>query len=105
MIRLHHVAISVNDYIGYKELFLALGMHVERETGNAPCRQLWFVEGIQLKENKNELIGNNVEHIALGVDDSETIIEKALLFGCVRCPDKEKWFELPNAVKVELMEN
>lgn len=105
MIRLHHVAISVNDYKGYKDLFLALGMHIERETGTAPYRQLWFIEGIQLKENKNELIGNNVDHIALGVDDYEKIIEKALLYGCVRCLDKANWFELPNSVKIELMED
>ena len=65
MIQLHHVAIAVNDFDKYVDLFVRLGLNIQRITGEAPNRQLWFEEGIQLKESCNDISTDGIDHIAL----------------------------------------
>ena len=107
MIRLHHVAICVTEFARYVDLFERLGMQVQKSRGEAPCRQLWFEEGIQLNEvaeDSAEVPGGNVDHIALGVSSMEETKRLALSLGCTPLPKGDKWFALPNGVAVELME-
>lgn len=68
MILLYHAAIATADYEQSKRLFEKIGMHIERETGSVPNRQLWFREGIQLKESQNVSRGSNIDHLALKTD-------------------------------------
>ena len=99
MCKLLHVAIATTEYEKYIKLFKQLGMKVERESGKIPERQLWFFEGIQLKEVENFDIGNNVDHIA----SVEKSIDIALLNGCTLDSDRSNWFILSNGTKIELM--
>lgn len=102
MVTIHHAAIRVDNYEWYKDFFEKLGMHIRKSAGEAPARQLWFEEGIQLKESNEIVNGNNVDHIALGTDDVAGTVSLALSLGC-RKHDKDNWFILPNDVIVELM--
>ena len=104
MSHLHHVAITVADYERYIDLFQKLGMTVQKTRGEAPDRQLWFEEGIQLKEAPEGEARGNVDHIALGVTDKKEIMRIALENGCSPLPKGDKWFALPNGVSIELME-
>lgn len=103
MCQLQHVAITVIEFEQYKELFEKLGMKVQRMTGKAPFRQLWFYEGIQLKEECAVEIGNYVDHIALDVQNIEENVKIALENGC--CPHSRgnNWFVLPNGINIELI--
>ena len=103
MSTLHHVCIAVTEFDRYVELFTSLGMSVKKTRGEAPDRQLWFNEGIQLNEVAEATNGNMVDHIALGVDDIQKTVEIAVAHGCRPMAKGEKWFELPNGVVVELM--
>ena len=103
MTTLHHVCIAVTEYDRYIELFKSLGMHVQKTRDEAPNRQLWFEEGIQLSEVADAVNGNTVDHIALGVDDPRKTTEIMLAHGCSQMAKGEKWLELPNGVVVELM--
>lgn len=103
MCRLHHVAIATINFEQYKELFEKLGMTIKREVGQAPTRQLWFYEGIQLKEISDLDSGNNVDHIALETEDVEGTIRTALSNGCKSDPRGNNWFILSNGTAIELM--
>ena len=107
MTRLHHVAIKVAEFDRYVELFQKLGMSIQKSRGEAPARELWFVEGIQLKEVAGEPSGKVdqlVDHVALGVHSMAETKQIALDNGCSPLPRGEKWFALPNGVEIELME-
>ena len=103
MCKLHHVAVATTKFNEYKELFEKFGMTVERENGEAPERQLWFSEGIQLKEVDSLSYGSNVDHIALATKDINNIIKIALSNGCKLDSHRNNWFVLPNGTKIELM--
>lgn len=103
MCKLHHVAIATIEFEQYKELFEKLGMTIERENGKKPTRQLWFNEGIQLKEVSSIEQGNNVDHIALATKNIEETVRLALLNGCKSNSRGENWFILPNGTVIELM--
>ncbi len=103
MCKLHHVAIATINFEQYKELFEKLGMTIERETGEVPTRQLWFREGIQLKEVSSLNNGTNVDHIALETKDIERTIKIALDNGCKLNSRGKNWFILSNGTLVELM--
>lgn len=103
MYKLHHVAIATTEFENYKKLFEQLGMKVERENGQIPERQLWFFEGIQLKEVEEFEYGNTVDHIAISTNSIEESVKIALLNGCTLDLHRNNWFILPNGVKVELM--
>lgn len=103
MILLHHAAIATVDYDQYKKIFEKIGMQVERETGTAPNRQLWFREGIQLKESQNVNRGSNVDHLALRSDQKEETVKIALENGCTPDEHGDSWFSLPNGTLIELI--
>ncbi len=103
MSKLHHVAIATTEFERYKKIFEQLGMTVERENGQIPTRQLWFYEGIQLKEVDDIQLGTNVDHIAIETNNIEETIKIALLNGCKMDTYRENWFVLPNGTKIELM--
>lgn len=105
MCRLHHIAVTTKNFDDYKMLFKELGMTVEREVGKFPQRQLWFYEGIQLKEVLNLETGLSVDHIALVTEDINGTIKVAVSNGCKHEPKKDNWFILSNGTKVELIEN
>ena len=96
--------IATIDFVEDKERFEKLGMTIQREVGEAPTRQLWFNEGIQLKEVSSLEYGTNVDHIALGTKDIEGAIKIALSNGCKLDSRGNNWFILSNGTKIELME-
>lgn len=100
---IHHVAISIVEFDQYVELFKKIGMNVQRTTGEAPQRQIWFTEGIQLKETSVLKIGNNIDHIALCVNNIEATVKIAFENGCHSFSQGENWFLLPNGIVVELI--
>lgn len=104
MCKLHHVAIATTDFEKYKELFEKLGMTMQRKVGETPTRQLWFNEGIQLKEVSSLEYGTNVDHIALETKDIKGTIKIALSNGCELDLRGNNWFILSNGIKIELME-
>ena len=103
-VRLHHVCIGVADYDWYLHFFAeVMGMTVERKKGEAPKRQLWFNEGIQLKElEATETQGSAVDHISIGAEDIPAMVEAAIAHGCSPLPNGEHWFALPDGTKIEL---
>lgn len=103
MPQLHHVAISVADFDSYVNLFLTLGMTVQKTRGEAPNRQLWFAEGLQINEQSTG--GDCIDHIALASDSREALRGTALDNGCRELPGKDTWFTLPNGIRMELMES
>ena len=106
MCYLHHVAISVDDIEKYIKLFEKLGMTIQRKNGTSPNRQIWFNEGIQLKEDYSSLNnGANIDHIALQSDDIETVVKVALENGCYFDIRGYNWFVLPNGIRVEVLSN
>ena len=104
MCKLHHIAISVLDFDQYKMLFEKIGMTVKRITGEAPSRQLWFYEGIQLNEVNFAESGYSVDHIALESKDIGETVRIALENGCRFHPRGINWFVLPNGINIELIE-
>ena len=103
MSKLHHVAIAITDFEEYKELFEKLGMTIKREVGEKPARQLWFFEGIQLKEVSSLKKGTNIDHVALETEDIAETVRIALLNGCKSDSRGNNWFILPNGTIIELM--
>lgn len=103
MILLHHAAIATADYEQSKRLFEKIGMHIERETGSVPNRQLWFREGIQLKESQNVSRGSNIDHLALKTDQKESLVQIILENGCTPEARGDNWFSLPNGTLIELI--
>ena len=104
MCKLHHIAISVLDFDQYKVLFEKLGMTVKRITREAPSRQLWFYEGIQLKEVNVSESGSDVDHVALETKDIGETVRIVLENGCRLHSRGINWFVLPNGINIELME-
>lgn len=102
-LQLHHVSIMVDDYEWYVSLFRdVFGMTVQRENGESPKRNLWFEEGIQLRECETLPTANGVyDHFAFGSDDIPGTVAKAVAAGC-QPMDKPHWFRLPNGAGVEL---
>lgn len=101
---IHHVALNVKDYDWYCRFFEEVfEMTVERERGEAPHRQIWFLEGIQLNEAKEaEEMGNMYSHIGIACDDWDTVIERAIARGCRQYETKKHWFDMPDGFAIEL---
>ncbi len=102
---INHVAFRIKDFDWYVRFCEdVLGMTISRTKGEAPKRQIWFGEGIQLMEvlEEPEMIGDIFHHIGLHSDCVSETVEKALALGCREVEGKPHWFELPNGVFVEL---
>lgn len=106
---IHHAAILTGDYSWYVNFFKdVFHMTVARTRGEAPCRQLWFAEGIQINElaEEKEIFPENcaLDHISLGVDiDPVEAAAEAIRYGCRKAEGVgPHWFVLPNGVMMEM---
>ena len=86
----------------FEEVF---GMTVSKTAGEAPNRQLWTKEGLQLNECAAVSDGENAfHHVAFYVDDVPATMKKAAACGAVPIKGKEDhWFTTPFGFVVELM--
>ena len=100
MVSVNHIAISVSEFERYSRLFVSLGFNVLRESGEYPNRQLWFKEGIQLKEDMTIEDKNVIDHIALEVDHEDNVVKLALENGCYRLRKNDNWIALPNGIAI-----
>ena len=100
---IHHVALNVKDYDWYVRFFEEVfEMTVERQKGEAPKRQVWFNEGIQLNEVEDMgEMGSMYSHIGIASDDWDTVIERAVARGCTQYADKKHWFDMPDGFAIE----
>lgn len=103
---LHHVAISVQNFEWYVDFFeKVFEMTVRKTAGEAPKRQLWFHQGIQVNEVTAETqTGETIDHISLAVEDIPATVQEAISMGCQPCAKGVHWFVMPNGVKMELMQ-
>lgn len=102
--QLHHVCICITEFDWYKDFFMEVfDMEIERTAKEKPARQLWFKQGIQLKEvTEPEILGTSTDHISLGVDDIPSVVAHAIRLGCKELPNGAHWFALPDGLKIEL---
>lgn len=107
--RIHHAALLTADFEWYVNFFQEVfHMTVVRTAGEAPNRQLWFAEGIQINElaRDAEVFPENCacDHISLGVDlDPVAAAKLAIQYGCRKAEGKgDHWFVLPNGVMMEM---
>lgn len=105
VLQLHHVSIMVDDLDWYVNFFgNVYGMTVIRTKGEAPKRNVWFAEGVQLRET-TELpkdIGL-YDHLSFAAEDIPTVVATALAQGCTAVEGKgAHWFRLPNGALVEM---
>ena len=106
--QLHHTALNVTDYNWYVTFFTeTFGMTVEKTRGEAPNRQLWFNEGVQINEKPEgaDVCGNISDHIALCVDiDPVEAAGIACEKGCRAAEGRPAhWVALPNGALIELV--
>ena len=106
---IHHAALLTENYQWYTDFFQEVfHMTIARTAGEAPNRQLWFKEGIQINElaQGSEVFPENCacDHISLGVDmDPVAAANLAIQYGCRKAEGKgDHWFVLPNGVMMEL---
>ena len=102
--RIHHVALNVVDMEWYISFFQnVFEMRIQRTDGESPKRRVWFHEGVQLNECREEPdCGAAYDHFSLGVDDIPGAVKQALEAGCSPLPNGEHWLKLPNGVRLEL---
>ena len=107
--RIHHAAINVSDFDWYVRFFQdVFSMTVSKQRGEAPNRQLWFAQGIQLNETasaeETKDFRSILDHISIGVDiDPVEAAAEAIAAGCSKCEGQgPHWFLLPNGYPVEL---
>ena len=102
--RIHHTCINADPFDWYVDFFRTVfGMEIERTRGEAPARQVWFSEGIQLDEVPGAADpGGIYSHISIGVDDIPGTARRAIDFGCAPLAKGSHWFALPNGVQMEL---
>lgn len=103
MLKLDHISMYVDDFDWYVRLFRdVFGMTVRRTKGEAPKRNLWFAEGLQLRECVQLPAADGVyDHLAFAVEDIPGTVALAIANGCSPMP-KGHWFALPNGAQVEL---
>lgn len=101
--QLHHVALSATNIDWYIDFFTdVFEMTLRKSSGDAPDRKIWFYEGIQLNEcSEKTFPGTFIDHLALSVEDMDSVIKYAVLFSCKQI--SENWLELPDGLKIELM--
>ena len=103
---LDHVAIRTPEYDKTRAFFEdVFSMQCRRETGEKPCRKLWFTEGVQLCETaaSSEQSGDNgFDHFCLCVENPAAVVSriKTSYPECTVLDDQ--WFLLPDNTKVEL---
>lgn len=102
--QLNHTALNVKDFDWYLKFFQdVFCMEIQRTRGEAPNRQVWMKQGIQLNEvSEDSIPGKLYDHLGFVVEDVKALKELAVLHGCSPLEGKDHWFVLPNGVKVEL---
>lgn len=106
--KIHHISLAVKDFDWYVNFFQEVfAMTVERTQGEAPKRQLWFAEGVQINEvadDRQSPALAAVDHFSLGVDiDPVEAANIAKAHGCTEVAGKgPHWFALPNGVLGEM---
>lgn len=103
--QLHHIALLVHNLDWHKNFFeTVFEMHISKTSGKIPYRKIWYSEGIQLNETPDISISNNLyDHIAITVPDIGKVITHAKNLGCKQI--SESWLELPNKVRIELIQS
>lgn len=102
--QLNHTALNVKDFDWYLTFFQEVfDMDIQRRVGEAPKRQLWFAQGIQLNEvPRDGEMGTVYDHLGFVVEDVPALKKLAVDHGCAHLEGKDHWFILPNGVRVEL---
>lgn len=106
--KIHHISLAVKDFDWYVRFFQEVfAMTIERAQGEAPKRQLWFAEGVQINEAEDDRPSPAlaaVDHFSLGVDiDPVEAANIAKAHGCTEAAGKgPHWFTLPNCVLCEM---
>ncbi|MDO4267975.1 MAG: VOC family protein [Eubacteriales bacterium] len=101
---IHHVALDVPNFDWYCRFFQEVfEMTPERKKGEAPRRQIWFAEGIQLNEVATQgEHGGMYSHLGIASDDWDTVIARARAMGCRQYEEKKHWFDTPDGYAIEL---
>ena len=104
-VQLDHVAINSEKIEEMVEFFTnVFQMTVSRKAGARPHRQVWFDQGIQINESVDIHRGNSLyHHIALRVDDKDSIIESAKIHGCSLVEGKNGWLLTGDGIVIELL--
>ena len=102
---LHHMAINSANFDRTVQFFQEVfGMEISRTRGDAPSRQLWFKEGIQINEQPAVSPATGVwDHVGIAVSSKEEILSKIPAYDCSILPDKPHWFLTPDGFVIELM--
>ena len=103
--RLHHMAINSANFEQTVRFFQEVfQMEVSRTRGDAPSRQLWFQQGIQINEVSEIAPAEGVwDHVGIEVSDKVDILNKISSYGCTVLPNKPHWFRTPDGFVIELM--
>ena len=104
---LDHTAITVRD-IGWHIRFFAevFGMGCRDIDGDPEApRQYWTVGGVQLIHDPayNEPEGR-LAHLGLMCDDVENALVAARRFGVTELPKGRNWLQLPDGLRLELLQ-
>ena len=104
--KLHHMAINSANFEQTVRFFQEVfQMEISRTRGEAPLRQLWFREGIQINELPEVSSAAGIwDHVGIAVSNKEEILSKIPAFGCTVLPEKPHWFLTPDGIMIELME-
>lgn len=102
--QLDHVAVETADFLGTVRFFTEVfDMEVARTRGEAPHRQLWFHQGIQVNETPTLSAGSFRGHIGIRVERKGDTLARAIARGGSPLEGKPGWFLTPEGVTIELM--
>lgn len=102
--QLDHVAVETADFLGTVQFFAEVfDMEVSRTRGEAPRRQLWFHQGIQVNEVPSLPAGSFQGHIGIRVENKADALARAVAHGGSPLEGKPGWFLTPAGVTIELM--
>ncbi len=104
---LEHTAITVRD-IGWHIRFFAevFGMGCREVDGDpAAPRQYWTVGGIQLIHDPDHgSPEGRLAHLGLMCEDLDAALAAAHRFGVIELPKGRNWLQLPDGLRLELMQ-
>lgn len=102
--KLHHVAVNSANFEQTVRFFQEVfQMEISRVRGDAPNRQLWFQQGIQVNEMSEVPAAPGVaDHIGIEVTNKEEVLSTVPAYGCKIFPDKPHWFTTPEGIVIEI---
>ena len=102
--QLDHVAVETADFLGTVRFFTEVfDMEVARTRGEAPHRQLWFHQGIQVNETPTLSAGRLRGHNGIRGGRKGGTLARAVARGGRPLEGKPGWFLTPEGVTIELM--